>query len=213
MMDIFLAAPTNMEMNATASITLPAVKRLVTGIGPVKTAITLMEYLHRFKERPGLILLFGLCGVFERHKERFSIGDILLAESECFGDLARCRQDSIEDIVLDNTPLFETFPAHPLQSLPGPFQKRLKGMDCKGARMTTVMCSSASFERAEAIREKTGAHAENMEGASFFLVAKHMSIPFLEIRAVSNIAGDERKNWRIDAALSALSNFFKEFLV
>jgi uncharacterized membrane protein YbaN (DUF454 family) len=46
---------------------------------------------------------------------------------------------------------------------------------------------------------------ENMEGAAFFAACEAAGLPFLEVRAVSNLTTDRREQWRTDAAAKALA--------
>lgn len=57
------------------------------------------------------------------------------------------------------------------------------------------------------LREATGAQVESMEGAAWALVAGRCSIPFHQVRAISNLAGPrDRSSWKIREALDALSS-------
>ena len=50
-----------------------------------------------------------------------------------------------------------------------------------------------------------GAQIENMEGAAFFAVCDALGIPFIEVRAVSNMTTDPRPEWQLDKAVRSLA--------
>lgn len=47
---------------------------------------------------------------------------------------------------------------------------------------------------------------ENMEGAAFFAVCLRLGIAYSEVRAISNVVGDDVANWSIDEACEALTH-------
>ncbi|OCC14415.1 Menaquinone via futalosine step 2 [Dissulfuribacter thermophilus] len=179
---------------------------LITGIGPVNMGINLCECLLK-NPTPQLIILFGLCGLFKEVSHDFRIGEVVLAKKEKFGDLGRCG-DSISHIEIKGDAIDYEITAPDFESLPI-IGKTLKSLSLKVADMATCMCTSASHERASNIYHFTNAQCENMEGAAFFLVSRKFNIPFLEVRSISNIAGDSREHWRIDLALDSLKSFFE----
>lgn len=50
-----------------------------------------------------------------------------------------------------------------------------------------------------------GAQVENMEGATFFALAKECGFRAVQIRAISNRVGESFENWHLDEALGALA--------
>ena len=62
---------------------------------------------------------------------------------------------------------------------------------------------TGSAQRAEALRDRHGALMENMEGFALALGCAKRGVPFLEIRAISNLTGS-RRDWDLRGALAAL---------
>jgi nucleoside phosphorylase len=50
-----------------------------------------------------------------------------------------------------------------------------------------------------------------MEGATLFAMARELGFRAVEIRAVSNIVGDEFKNWNIELATQNLAKTLKNY--
>jgi len=65
----------------------------------------------------------------------------------------------------------------------------------------TVSLASGDRKTAVKRRERYGAFAENMEGSAVAQTCARYEVPFLECRAMSNIAGyRDKKGWRLEAA-------------
>jgi futalosine hydrolase len=85
--------------------------------------------------------------------------------------------------------------------------------DRTGARLGTVLTVATvtgTAARAHALLARfPDAVAEGMEGAGVAAAAQLHGIPFVEIRAISNVVGPrDRPSWRIPAALAALHHAF-----
>ena len=206
---ILVIVPTEMELAGVKSAFPQGVNVLVSGVGPVNISIRLMRWLME-NPGPNLLLLAGICGTYldEDHSPFFKNGEVVLAGSQSYGDLGRCTRGIIQEINIEGVPITSPIDAYPISELPL-IGKKILNSNSKMAPMTTLMCSSASLDRAEIVRSRTGAKCECMEGAPFFEIAQEFKIPFVEVRAVSNIAGEPRDNWDIKGALQALNLFLR----
>ncbi|HYE60941.1 MAG TPA: futalosine hydrolase [Phycisphaerales bacterium] len=73
--------------------------------------------------------------------------------------------------------------------------------------IATVSTCSGTDTLARAVSTRTGALAEAMEGAAVALVAERLSVPFAELRVISNTTGDRpNQTWRMREALSTLTS-------
>ena len=80
----------------------------------------------------------------------------------------------------------------------------------KGATLNRI---PGNFDDAAAIAGKLDVDIETMEGAAFFYVCLTEKLPFMELRAISNYAGDrDHRNWEIDISLKALAGAVMEYL-
>ncbi len=193
---VLLTAPTSQEMAAfTTLIDGARTMALVCGVGPAATACALTRFLERYPVRA--VLLCGIGGTYPRSD--VGIGDVALAGSEILADLGRCTESGIVPLELPGeTPR--------IRFLLEDTARRILGSVPPGAAfapMATVSCTSGTMERAELIARHTGAWVENMEGAAAALVCTEYCVPLIEIRGISNVAGDpDRSGWRIDKALA-----------
>jgi futalosine hydrolase len=70
----------------------------------------------------------------------------------------------------------------------------------------TVSTCSGTDARAWRMQARWSATMESMEGAAWALVARRYGVPFVELRAVSNLAQDrDVKTWDLDGAIAALA--------
>ncbi len=207
---LLVIIPTETELAGLESALPRGIDLMVPGIGPVNMAMRLMRWLME-NPRPRLMMLLGTCGSYLKKVDNtpfFQTREVVLAQSQSYGDLGRCRRSTIDEIKLKDGPISKKMEAYPISELPF-IANRISNSPPKIAPMTTLMCSSASFDRASLVRSRTGAMCEGMEGAPFFEIAHEFQIPFVEIRAVSNIAGASRESWDLDGALYSLKSFLK----
>lgn len=202
-----IIAPTRLELNA---LSLHAeLQRLmerynlrgaVSGVGPGATAMNLTMLMER--ERPEVIIMAGAGGGYEGAGVRMK--EVFLAESEAYGDLGRCTGEGIEPIKIGKEALPAVFPLKDrhMRFLKPDFFKIIEELGIKSAPMVTVSCSSGDFERAGRLRLRFGAVVENMEGAAAAQVCDLYDTPLIELRGISNMAGDaDKSRWMMEDAL------------
>ena len=173
---------------------------LVVGVGAVAMAAKLA--FHLSSHRYGLVFNLGVAGAFPGN---LSKGDVVIVQSEIFGDLGVENEDgSFSDI-------FETKLNKPDQP---PFNNGrlvcnypdLKEFELPLVKGLTVNKVHGSEYSIKHVAAKYNVDIESMEGAAFFYVCLLANIPFLQIRAISNIV--ERRNrdaWQIETAISNLA--------
>jgi len=170
----------------------------VTGCGPAAAAAGLALALAT--ARPDRIVGVGIAGAYP--SSPFRPPQVVRVDEDSFVDLGAetpsgfldlwslgVPDTGVERLYLSDVPAF-------LSSLPS----------ARGATCSTCT-GTLSTQR---LRESTGAQVETMEGAAWALVAGRCSIPFHQVRAISNTAGPrDRRGWKIPEALSALSAFLE----
>ncbi|MEZ0328345.1 MAG: futalosine hydrolase [Dissulfuribacterales bacterium] len=215
---VLLLTPTHMEMQCVGLSLQDSGQDVghgfecaVCGFGPVSTAVFLAQRFSRSDY--DMILLMGLAGAYSG--SQVQVGDICVAESEVYADLGRCVGNVIEpiEIVEETTSLRFDLLTYWNASLFGCIEDVVVETGAKMVDMATVCCVSCNQERAMSIAMRWGVAAENMEGAAAAQVCAVYGIPFLEVRAVSNWAGDcDKTRWRIQPALARLRDFILCFI-
>ena len=182
-----------------------------SGLGKINAAATAATILANFSV--SRIWMWGSAGAYPLPD--IEINDLALASVEILGDEGVATVSSwrsLEAIGIplaasNEGPIYNRIPVdqrelerahHLLQkwrhtSLPpqthvGPF--------------ITVSAVSGSLARARQLADRFGALCENMEGGAVAQVCFQYQVPFLEIRGISNWAGDRnRRRWQLTTAL------------
>ncbi|MEP7352246.1 MAG: futalosine hydrolase [Acidobacteriota bacterium] len=192
-MDLLVCTATELE----AALLRPHVPVLVTGIGAVNAAISLTRFLER--EGANSVIVCGIAGAYPTaFSNGLSIGSVVCAESECYGDLGANSPDDFFDLqalgfplIASPTPIYNTLPQQIFPS-------------ARRAKFVTMNTCTGTDEAAQKIESRTGGEVESMEGAAIAHVAALYGIPCGEIRGISNRAGlRDRSTWSIKEAAAA----------
>jgi futalosine hydrolase len=178
----------------------PGTDLLITGIGKVNAGAAIARFAD--PHRHARIINLGIAGALPH--SGLEIGHIVAAIASIYADEGLMTPEGFRDCAAMGFPLgaFEgsSIPADPdLLSLLAPLSNRT-------GPIATVSTCSGLDELAEMVRERTGAIAECMEGAAAAHIAHRLSIPFAELRVISNTTGRrDHQRWDLSGALRILS--------
>ncbi len=186
-----------------------AVRLLATGPGMVNAAQALTAAVEA--NRPALILQTGCAGAFEQSGLR--IGDIAIATEEIHVETGienpsnPYRPKALPFAILENKSgkHKNRFPLHS-ESVDAVYRVLVaelssSGICVKKGRFITVSTITATDQRAESLYRNFKPCMEQMEGSAAAHVAALYEIPFLEIRAASNLVGQRKKaTWDLKSA-------------
>ena len=203
-MQIILAAATDLEISTTVqwleAYGVHEVKVLITGVGSAVTAWSLTNAI--FHDRPGLIIQAGIGGSFS---DGPAPGSVNFVHEEVFADTGVSNGNKWNDV-------FDLGLADPDGK---PFKSGLlinhysdswKKFDLPFFRGATVSRISSTAEEAQLIKSKYETAIESMEGAALHYVCLQENMPFMQIRAISNYAGERDKSkWKMKEAIEALN--------
>lgn len=185
---------------------VPPCHTLVTGVGPMETALRLTRFLCATDQTIQAVVQFGIGGAYwqpDGHPQP-ELLDICLAEQEVIGDLGICFGDRVE--YLDRSLTGDiTFQLN--ADLLGTGRKILEeaGVPYFCGVFVTVNAVTATRARGSMLQSKWRGVCENMEGAAVARVCQEFAVPCLELRAISNYVEDRQpENWRLrEACLQA----------
>jgi futalosine hydrolase len=200
-MTILITAATALEMQAYdhAGGSSDSTLRLITGIGPTETALSLTSMLHRQAGAVDLVLNFGIAGAYPTGKA--GLLDICIAEQEVLGDLGICLPEQVVRFADRGLFVPDRFLLAPQFRRQAELALQQAGMTCKTGIFITVNCASGTEQRAVMLGRQLQALCENMEGGAVARVCGHFSLPCVELRCISNMAGEtERNRWRLPEA-------------
>jgi futalosine hydrolase len=177
----------------------------VTGAGIPWTQIRVSQGLHRLQ--PKGVLMVGLAGAYDGSE--LEIGDIVLGQSEQFGDLGLEWPETSDAInpefkPLGSMPWAEAWQDHPLPLAEWPQEifAAWPGLHLgKGLSVNLVTGTEAT---AGLRRRHFAADFETMEGAGCALACLAAATPCYQVRAISNRVG--KRNMQSDLFRMALKN-------
>jgi futalosine hydrolase len=203
-MHLLLLSATDLEMSETASwlnnhtLGLNALKPklLIGGIGQLQTAWALQNRLRL--ERPALVIQAGIGGAVSKD----DIGRVYAIASEQMADLGVMEKTGFTNIFEMGLENRDRFPFRN-GKLENPYRTLLgwTGLPLQDGKTVNEIKSDdfAGFQR------NAPNIVESMEGAALHFVCLMEKIPFLQIRAISNVTGDRNKeNWKLKEALKNL---------
>lgn len=203
-MHLLLLSATDIEISETATwlnnhtLGLNALKPklLIGGIGQLQTAYALQNRIRL--ERPGLVIQAGIGG----SSAKDDMGRVCAIGSEQIADLGVMDKIGFTDIFKMGLENRDRFPFRD-GKLDNPYRSLLEwtGLPVlEGITVNEIKSSDfAGFQR------NPFRVVESMEGAALHYVCLMEKVPFLQIRAISNITGDRDKSrWKLKEALKSL---------
>ena len=202
-MQLLLCSSTEFEIKPTiewlSQQKVGKVDVLITGVGMMATAYKLTRAI--VIKRPDFILQAGVAGCIDK---TIPLTKIVLVENENIGDLGVEGHEGFFTLFDLNLLHKNSFPWKD-GKLPNDIEK-LKSAGLKIVDAVTVNEISTDPKRLSYYSNQLGASIESMEGAALHFVALQEKIPFLQMRSLSNFAGERDKNkWVMDVAIANLN--------
>jgi len=172
----------------------------ITGIGSLQTTYQLTKFLQ--KHKPNYMIQVGVAGSFT---EKFKRGDVIMVGDEVLGDTGVYEGETFKDLF--DLGLLEATSGHfHNKRLQNPYMIEWIRYGLPAARGLTVSQISTDAKHIERLLVKYGCEVESMEGAAFHYVCLHEQIPFIQIRAISNVVGERNKrDWKLKEAIHNLN--------
>ena len=203
-MHLLLLSATDPEIGETSSwlnnhsLGLNALqpKLLISGIGQLQTAWALQNRIRL--ERPDLVIQAGIGG----SPEKEDIGKVFAISSDKMADLGVMEKTGFTDIFEMGFQNPDRFPFRN-GKLSNPYKSLLSWTGLPvldGITVNEIKSSETTGSQRNPLRV-----VESMEGAALHYVCLMEQIPFIQIRAISNVTGDrEKSRWKIKEALKSL---------
>jgi futalosine hydrolase len=182
---------------------------LVTGVGSIRTAWAMKQWIS-LNEKPDLILNAGIAGSY---KDEFPIGEVVMPVTDCFADAGIEDGSNFQTLPEAGLTNGHEFPfSDGIISADDTYCVRLMSI-LRTARAITVNTATGSQFTRDKLINKFNPDIETMEGATFFYICAMDRIPYLGIRAISNMVEPRDKSrWNIPFAISSLSGKLNEVL-
>ncbi|HEU4472943.1 MAG TPA: futalosine hydrolase [Flavisolibacter sp.] len=209
-MSLLVCAATDFEILPTLDMLRqqqPAgVDVLITGIGLTAATYSLTRSI--LQARPSLILQAGIAGSLD---PLLPLGKVVAVRAETIGDLGVQEDGSFRSLsglglLHPNDPPWQE------GKLFNPFVEAA-GTGLHPVDAVSVNEISTNSERIEIYRA-LGASVESMEGAALHYVALKENLRFLQIRSISNYAGErDKKKWAMAEAITSLNTALQELIL
>jgi futalosine hydrolase len=178
------------------------------GVGPVAAAVAtsrLIAALDRAGRGVDLVVSAGIAGGFAG---RAAIGDVLVASTVAFADLGATTDDGFLDLaglgLAGGAPLICPDASRLAAALTA------AGATARSGTLLTLATMTGTDDRAAGLAAAhPDAVGEAMEGYGVAWAAAEHGLPWVELRAVSNLIGRrDRSSWNIPVAFGALGAAF-----
>ncbi len=193
----------------------------VSGCDKANVAHVLTSLLQVMSPPPALVLQVGIAGALPAGPERAArVGDLIVAASEVYSDtgtsspggwmsagelgLPMARVDGVET---GGSFLFDGALVERAAVVLGGIDWRGTSREAAPPAVLRGPCVTSSLvtgrsDDAELVARRWQALAESMEGAAAAHVCALYKVPFLEVRAISNLVGDrDRAAWSVGGAV------------
>jgi futalosine hydrolase len=178
-----------------------------SGIGMLASSISLMKMFTQ--ETPTLIIQVGIAGCFDK---KIPLGKVFAVKNDFAGDIGVMENKIWKDLFdmkfdKPNDPPYEK------KSLPNPWLNQFNLLKLPTKKAVTVNTISTDKNQIELLSGRYKAVLESMEGASLHYMGRDLTIPFIQLRAVSNYVGERDKSkWKIKEAIYNLNETLLEYL-
>ncbi len=206
-MEILLIAATNFEIQPTINyladrdclIGNNRFEVLITGIGSMSTAYWLTKTIE--KKRPGLLIQAGVAGSYS---DSYPPGSLVLVNEEVTGDLGVEENNEFKDVFDMGLPqISDPYTGKNLVNDEGEMLQRYNLPLVKAVTINEITTRPARIQQ---LQQKYQPVVESMEGAAFHYIALMEKIPYLQLRAVSNMVGERDKSkWKMKEAIQVLN--------
>ncbi len=205
-MQLLIVAATKLEIAPFLSSNINA-DVLITGVGIPSTIFNLTQKLSRSKY--DLVIQAGIAGSFSK---TFEAAKVVAIKEDIFADIGVYEKGKITTIFEMGLADENEFPyeAGWLKNE----TKFLKKANLPLAKAITVNTISDDKTYLKKLVEKFRPDVESMEGAAFHYVCLQQKVNFLQIRSISNIAGERNKaKWKIKEAIASLDNELQKLIL
>ena len=179
---------------------------LITGVGIPATIFHLTKQLAR--KEYNLVIQAGIAGTFNN---ALAPGSVAIIEKDAFADIGINEKGTFRTLFETGLAKENDFPyndgwlvnEHEYFRYPSLFV-------AKGITVNKIIDDKVQIKK---IREKFEADIESMEGAAFHYVCLQQKIQFLQLRSISNVAGERDKTkWMMKEAINNLNIELKKLV-
>lgn len=195
-MSVLVIASTEMEI-APFIEKYPHASYLITGVGAASTIYKLTRKVQADKFNH--VIQCGIAGCFS---DAFELGESVLISRDAFADIGAFEKGNFNTVFSLGLSQPNEFP-YENGLLNNPYLTSFQSKN-RIANAITVNTIHDDISLINQLRNKFNADIESMEGAALHYVCMQEKISFLQIRGISNRAGERDKSkWKIKDAINS----------
>ena len=178
-----------------------------SGVGMLASSVALTRMA--IEDKPDLIIQIGIAGSF---KQSTQLGKVVVINEEILGDTG-VEENGVWKDIFDLK--LEKSNYHPFEKrkLPNPWLKKFNMLKLPELSAITVNQISTDAKRIKQLQKKYKPDVESMEGAALHYIGREMGIPFIQIRAISNVVGERDKSkWLLKASIDNLNKTVLQYI-
>lgn len=208
---ILVVAATEMELRPfikEMGLSRKGWETLISGVGPVETAVRLGRYLADGGRRIESVFNLGIAGAYIHPQPHptMPLLSVCLAEREIFGDIGVCHGATIEYFP-ENLLVETVFSLDHSQLRRASHILEAHQVECYVGTFVTVNSVSGSLARGNFLQQSWDGICENMEGAAVARVCQEFNIPLVEMRVISNLVEDrDPSKWLLQESCERAGN-------
>jgi len=178
-----------------------------SGVGMLASSVALTRLA--IEDKPDLIIQIGIAGSF---KQSTQLGKVVVINEEILGDTG-VEENGVWKDIFDLK--LEKSNYHPFEKrkLPNPWLKKFNLLKLPELNAITVNQISTDEKRIKQLQKKYKPDVESMEGAALHYIGREMGIPFIQIRAISNVVGERDKSkWLLKTSIDNLNKTVLQYI-
>jgi futalosine hydrolase len=173
---------------------------LITGIGLTATTYSLTKQFEL--KKPGLVIQAGVAGCFDLSVD---LGEVVAVNQDTVADQSVVELKKLKTLFDLKLVPHNRFP-YKKDWLANPHKSFLKSTRLKQVKGISVNQISTDKKMIQFYREAFSPVTESMEGAALHYVCLMESIPFIQLRSISNYIGERnKKKWDMQDSIKNLN--------
>lgn len=197
-MKIIVTAATHFELSLLQKkLKNKNIECIATGVGMMATAVQLIQIVYQ--QQPNLLIQMGIAGSFSTN---LPLGSCVLVKKEFLGDLGVMENNQWNDI-FDMQLQAKNEKPFSNKALNNKKVEQYNFNNLPIVNAVTINQITTQIQHANQLLKKYKPTIETMEGAALHYVANSFSIPYFQLRGISNYVGERNKaNWQISNAIN-----------
>ncbi len=183
------------------------VKFHVSGVGIPAAMFSIMHEIE--KQKPALIIQVGIAGCFDIYE---NVDQTFVIKNEVFADVGVEENGDWMDLFDMGFIEKNTFP-NTANKLENSRLKEFNLLKLPAVAAITVNEVTTRKERRDQYVKKYNPFLESMEGAALHYVCLMKSVPFIQMRTISNMVGErDKQKWQLKPAIEHLNDTLIKYL-